>query len=148
MADRVSKRKRSEIMSRVRSKNTKPERLLRGLLSAAFHHLGYRYRLHARGLPGSPDVVFVKWKIAIFLDGAFWHGYKFEEWSHKLDTVYWLPKIKENIRRDARVNRSLRSMGWIVMRVWDHDVKKRPEHIISRIEEAFRIAKARLKSRR
>lgn len=120
-------------MARIKSKNTKPEIALRRLLSAEFYPLGCRYRIHYKGAPGSPDVAFVSRKIAVFVDGAFWHGYKFSSRKSKLPKDYWLPKIEANIRRDKRVNRQLRSLGWTVIRFWEHDVLKKPEKVLMRM---------------
>src|ERR1039458_8764852 len=101
--DIFSKKKRSEIMSLIRSTNTKPEIAFRRLVSSTTYPLGYRYRLHYKGLPGKPDVVFVAKKVAFFVDGAFWHGYKLKQ-GQKLPRKYWLPKIKRNMQRDKEVN--------------------------------------------
>jgi DNA mismatch endonuclease, patch repair protein len=138
MTDVFSKDKRSELMGRVRSKNTKPEIALRKLVSSHFYPLGLRYRLHGKSLLGSPDIVFVSRRVAIFVDGGFWHGYRFKNWAHKIDRKYWLPKIKENMQRDRRVNRRLRMQGWTVIRIWDHEIKRNPENVLSRIRIALR----------
>jgi len=138
MADVFTKKKRSEVMSLIRSKNTKPEIALRKLVSAAFYPKGHRYRIHYKKVIGNPDIVFVKQKLAIFVDGTFWHGYRFKERSGKLPKKYWLPKIKANILRDKKVNADLKKLGWKVIRVWDHDVKKKPEQILNSISAALR----------
>lgn len=137
MADIFSKRKRSEVMSLIRSKNTKPEIALRKLVSAAFYPKGFRYRIHYRKALGSPDIAFVAKKIAVFVDGAFWHGYRFSKVGTRLPKKYWLPKILSNMRRDRRVNSSLRKQGWKVIRIWEHDVWKRPEKVIQKISWAI-----------
>lgn len=140
MVDFLTKKKRSELMARVRRKNTAPEVSLRKLVSAHFYPLGLRYRVHTRNLPGTPDVVFVSRKVAIFVDGAFWHGYRFDRWRHKLDGRYWLPKIKDNMKRDRRVTRRLKAQGWTVLRIWDHEVKKHPEKVLCKIRAAVGIS--------
>lgn len=122
-------------MSLIRSKNTKPEKALRKLLSSALYPLGYRYRLHYKRLSGKPDIVFVRHKIAVFVDGAFWHGYDFENLSERLETKYWLPKITQNIERDKKVNQAIRREGWHVLRVWDHEIYKNPDKVIQRVHK-------------
>lgn len=113
---------RSEMMSRIRSKNTKPEVALR----KALWHFGYRYRCHDKRLPGSPDLVFPKFKLALFVDGDFWHGYKWHEKREKIkrNATFWIPKIERNMQRDRAVNAALQAMGWQVVRIWEHELKK------------------------
>ncbi len=135
MPDIFSKEKRSEIMSLIRSSSTKPEIALRKIVSAKFYPQGYRYRINYRKIRGTPDIAFVSSKIAIFVDGNFWHGYNFSKTRHKLSEEYWLPKIQSNIKRDRKVNRDLKKQGWKVIRFWEHQVKKDPELVISRISE-------------
>lgn len=112
-------------MSKIRGKNTKAEILFRKALSANIYPRGYRYRIHYRRIPGSPDVVFVKQKIAIFVDGDFWHGRGFDKKRTRLPKKYWIPKIEENIRRDRRTDRKLKKLGWVVFRFWESDISKR-----------------------
>jgi len=119
-------------MSLIQSKNTRPEILLRKLLSATLFKKGYRYRLHYDKLPGKPDIVFVALRIAIFVDGSFWHGYKYKRGQH-LSSEYWEPKIIRNMKRDKKVSRELRNMGWTVIRVWEHQLKKNPQAVLQRI---------------
>ncbi len=128
-------------MSLIRSKNTKPEIALRKLVSAALYKKGYRYRIHYRKIPGSPDIAFVSKKVAIFMDGAFWHGYKFKKQEKRLPKKYWIPKIKENMRRDRSINAKLEKLGWKVIRVWEHDVKKEPIRVVERIVAALKASK-------
>jgi DNA mismatch endonuclease, patch repair protein len=113
---------RSELMSHIRSKNSKPEVALR----KALWHFGYRYCCHDRRLPGKPDLVFTKQKIALFVDGDFWHGY---DWRHKKEKIksnaaFWIPKIERNMQRDREVNAQLEALGWRVVRIWEHELKK------------------------
>ena len=115
--DTLTPAERSERMSRVRSKDTKPEMLVRSLI----HKMGYRYRLHARDLPGNPDIVLPSRGKIIFVHGCFWHRHgrcKNTRWpKSKLD--FWEPKLEANHRRDKVVRRSLRGMGWKLMVVWE-----------------------------
>lgn len=132
MADVFSKKKRSEIMSKIRSKNTKVELIFRKALSSVVYPEGFRYRLHYKKIVGSPDIVFIKQKIAIFIDGDFWHGRGFDRKKSKLPKKYWIPKIEENIRRDRRVNRRLKKEGWKVIRIWESDVRKNSKESIEK----------------
>ena len=115
--DTLTPAERSERMSRVRSKDTKPEMLVRSLI----HKMGYRYRLHARDLPGKPDIVLPSRGKIIFVHGCFWHRHgtcKNTRWpKSKLD--FWKPKLEANHNRDKAVRRSLRGMGWKLMVVWE-----------------------------
>lgn len=113
---------RSKLMAKIRSKNTKPEILLRKALWAS----GIRYRKNVSKLPGKPDIVIGKNKIAIFVDGSFWHGYKWHERKLKINSNrdYWLPKIERNMQRDIENNEMLSQLGYTVLRFWDHDVTK------------------------
>ena len=108
-------------MSRIRSKGTKPEMTVRRLL----HSMGYRYRLHRRDLPGNPDLVFPRWRKAIFVHGCFWHqhpGCKISR-QPKSNQNYWLPKLERNTVRDAEHQAQLREMGWDVLVIWECEVK-------------------------
>lgn len=120
MADHVDTVRRSAIMASVRTKDTKPEMTVRRML----HRLGYRYRLHRRDLPGSPDLVFPSRKKAIFVHGCFWHGHGCR-WGKlpksKLD--YWRPKIENNRRRDARNLEALAEAGWTTLVVWQCELR-------------------------
>lgn len=138
MADVFTKTKRSEVMSLIRAKNTKPEIALRKLVSSEFYPLGYRYKIHYGKLPGKPDVAFVSRKVAIFVDGSFWHGYKLVKKKQLLTEKYWLPKIQRNMERDRENNRSLKRMGWKVVRVWEHDIFKSPDRVLDKVRRALR----------
>jgi DNA mismatch endonuclease (patch repair protein) len=120
-------------MARVRSKDTGIERAVR----SALHRRGLRFRKHVRKLPGSPDIVFARARVAVFVDGRFWHGYDFPSWKHKL-SPYWREKIERNIARDERNFQSLRDAGWCVLRVWEHEVMKELPAVLDRIERAVR----------
>ena len=92
---------------------------------------------HVKGLPGSPDIVFPKARVAVFVDGKFWHGYDFEAWKHKVPT-YWQEKISRNIERDERNFLALREAEWRVLRVWEHEVKRELGLVVNRIKQAVR----------
>jgi DNA mismatch endonuclease (patch repair protein) len=133
MADNMTPGQRSYTMSRIGSKNTKAEVLLRSLL----HRRGLRFRIHVKRLPGTPDIVFTRQRIAVFVDGDFWHGYKFEEWKNKLQP-YWSEKITRNRLRDKAHTTALQELGWTVVRIWEHEMKHGPEHCAARIERAVK----------
>jgi DNA mismatch endonuclease, patch repair protein len=118
-------------MSLIRSKNTLPELQLRRKL----HERGLRYRLHVSTLPGQPDIVFGRQRIAIFVDGDYWHGWRFPCWAKKL-SEYWRQKIAGNRKRDSANHRRLRGSGWIVIRIWEHEIKADPERCAQMIESA------------
>jgi DNA mismatch endonuclease (patch repair protein) len=128
MPDNMTPAQRSWTMSRIRRANTKPELVLRGLL----HRLGLRFRLHVATLPGCPDVVFARRKIAVFIDGDFWHGWRFSQWRHKL-APYWEAKIARNRARDERTFRKLRRHGWTVVRIWEHQLERDPSACAARV---------------
>jgi len=124
---------RSRNMAAIRSKNTKPELVLRHLLTAA----GLRYRLHRKGLPGRPDIVFVGPRVIVFCDGDFWHGRNWKRLGggsrFKVRKKYWTQKIEGNMARDRRNRAALRKDGWRVLRFWEGDIKTRPEMISAKI---------------
>jgi DNA mismatch endonuclease (patch repair protein) len=118
--DRVSRKRRSKMMARVRSKNTEPERKVRRLVYA----MGFRYRLHVRNLAGTPDMVFRKLRKAIFVHGCFWHGHTCARGSAPSSNVnFWLQKIAANRCRDHRSQELLRANGWSVLTVWECELK-------------------------
>lgn len=115
--DTVTAARRSEIMARVRGRDTRPERAVRRLV----HGLGYRYRLHRRDLPGTPDLVFPARRKVIFVHGCFWHRHQGcpNTRTPKSRVGFWRAKLDENRRRDARTRRRLRATGWGVLVVWE-----------------------------
>lgn len=135
MPDTMTPEQRSRCMSRIRSKDTTPERMLR----SALHQRGLRFRKHVAALPGSPDIVFTRAKVAVFVNGDFWHGYRFRRREARLSD-YWRQKIKRNRARDAANFRTLRAAGWRVVRVWEHEVK---HDTIGSAERISRIIAAR-----
>lgn len=115
-------------MGRVRQRDTAPELALR----SALHRRGLRFRKNVRGLPGSPDIVFARAKLAVFVDGDFWHGRDFDGWKDKLQP-FWRAKIERNIERDARNVADLEALGWRVLRVWEKDVKRRLDEVVDAV---------------
>jgi DNA mismatch endonuclease, patch repair protein len=114
---------RSEVMARIKGKDTGPERAVRSLL----HALGYRFRLHRKDLPGSPDIVLPGRKAVIFVHGCFWHGHGCKRGSRtpKANTDYWSKKLAGNVARDARTRAELEALGWRVLVVWECEVLDR-----------------------
>jgi DNA mismatch endonuclease (patch repair protein) len=112
----------SRNMSRIRGKNTSIEIRLRRALWAE----GFRYRLHVRKLPGTPDIVFFKARLAVFCDSSFWHGRDWEKKKEKLTSnrEFWINKIEGNITRDIQVGESLTALGWNFVRFWDIEIEK------------------------
>jgi DNA mismatch endonuclease (patch repair protein) len=119
--DSLSPAERSEIMARVRSRNSRPELFVRKLAFA----LGYRYRLHARDLPGRPDIVFRKRRKVIFIHGCFWHRHGACALARlpKSRLEFWLPKLEGNKRRDEKNKRALWRQGWKVLTIWECQLK-------------------------
>lgn len=107
-------------------------------LRSALHRRGFRFRKHVKGLPGTPDIVFTRAKVAVFVDGGFWHGHDFEVWKHKLKP-FWKAKIERNIERDRGNDEELRVMGWQVLRIWQHEIEKDLEAMITRIATTVRM---------
>lgn len=123
MPDIFSKEKRSQIMAKVSSKETKPEIVVRSFL---FRH-GFRFRKNVGKLPGSPDIVLPKYKTVILVHGCFWHGHscKKGETRPSTNSEFWNTKIQRNIERDEQVKRDLEMLGWRVLTVWDCELKNK-----------------------
>lgn len=120
--DRLSKKRRSEIMSRIRGKNTSPEMTVRSLV----HRLGYRYRLHYKKLLGKPDLAFPGRKKVIFIHGCFWHSHENcpKGKLPKSNLGYWQPKIEKNKNRDLEITNSINLQGWKVLIIWQCELKR------------------------
>lgn len=126
--DIMSPEKRSLLMGRIRGKGTKCEIAVALLLKSA----GLPYDEHVKSLPGRPDFVLRDNKVVIFVDGDFWHGWRFSRWRLRL-SERWEKKIAGNMKRDERNFRKLRRAGWKVIRLWEHQVEKDPSGCIARI---------------
>ena len=122
-------------MQHIRSNNTKIEEILR----KALWNKWYRYRKNFKDLPGKPDIVITKYKIAIFCDGEFFHGKDWEVLKQRLEnsnnSEYWINKISKNMHHDDQVNKELMFMGWTVIRFWGNDIKKNTDECIKVIDE-------------
>ena len=131
--DVLTKAERSHCMSRIRGRDTKPELTLRKMLWKR----GLRYRIH-HGLPGRPDIVFPSSRIAIFVDGCFWHRCPQHWQAPKNNADFWERKIAQNQARDAQVNQELAAAGWRVLRIWEHEVRTSAERTAESIIAALR----------
>ena len=127
MTDVFTPEKRSWVMSRIRGTNTKIDLRMKRILT----DMGCRFRMYPK-MYGSPDFVLQKSRIAIFCDGDFWHGYKYDE-KKKLPKKFWREKIEGNIDRDRKVSRKLREEGWSVLRFWEHDIEKKQDMCVNKI---------------
>lgn len=119
--DTITPEARSALMSRIRSKNTKPEVAVRSIL----HALGYRFRLHKKDLPGRPDIVLPRHKKIVLVQGCFWHGHNCKLASRpKSNSDYWFEKISRNKERDERNSAALRSAGWQILELWECEIRR------------------------
>ncbi|MDG5768285.1 very short patch repair endonuclease [Balneolales bacterium ANBcel1] len=123
-------------MSKIRSKNTKPEITLR----SALHQLGYRFRVHKKDLPGNPDIVLPKYNTIIFVNGCFWHYHKDcrEGRIPNTNTKFWKEKLKRNVERDKKNQAILKKNGWRVIVFWECDIENEPEIIIRKVLQSLK----------
>jgi DNA mismatch endonuclease (patch repair protein) len=126
--DIMSPEKRSAVMARIKGRNTGPEQAIAAALAAR----GLAWEGHTRDLPGRPDFVFREEKVAVFVEGDFWHGWRFPQWRDKLSEK-WEAKIDGNRRRDVRNHGLLRRSGWRVVRLWEHQVSTDINACVSRV---------------
>lgn len=131
---------RSKTMSKIRGKNSVPELMLR----KAIWNANIRFRIHHSGLPGKPDLVIDKYKLAVFVDGDFWHGYNWHTRKPKTNQGFWIPKIERNMQRDRFANEALSDMGYTVMRFWEHEVKQNVNACVNQILLYLETAKKML----
>ncbi len=133
-------KKRSLNMSKIRAKNSKPELIFRRALWKA----NIRYRTHVKALPGSPDIAIKKYKLALFVDGNFWHGYHWEKRKMQIKTNrdFWIPKIERNMQRDRENRILLENKGYTVMRFWEHEIKQHLEACINQVKLYIETAKS------
>jgi len=127
--DKFKKAKRSEIMSKIRSQNTKIE----NLVFCEIRRQKIYFQKHYKKIIGSPDIALPRRKMAIFIDGDFWHGYNFAALKKRLPKKYWISKIENNIKRDCRNRRLLRQRGWRVLRIWEHELLKNKEKTLHKV---------------
>ena len=122
MADRLTKKERSQNMSRIRGSDTKPEIHVRSFL----HKKGFRFRLHDKKLPGKPDIVMNKYKTAVFVDGCYWHRHQGCKLAYnpKSRQEFWQSKFESNVRRDKEVNRLFENLDWKIIRIWQCEINE------------------------
>lgn len=129
MTDKFPKEVRSRIMASIKQKNTKIEIIV----FRELRRKGIYFQKHYKKVPGTPDIALPRKKIAIFIDGDFWHGYRYPAWKKRLTSGYWTKKIERNRERDRKTFSYLRRKGWKVLRVWEHELSKNFENAISKI---------------
>ena len=133
--DFLSPETRSSVMARIKGRDTGPEKLLADLLRTSRR----RFETHASDLPGRPDFVFRRQRVVVFVDGDFWHGWRFPVWRLKLSEK-WEAKIEANRRRDRRSHAKLRRSGWKVMRIWEHQLRRDGRACLDRVMVALNEA--------
>lgn len=118
-------------MSKIRSQNTKVEKLIfRALRKEKIY-----FQKYYKKCPGNPDIALPRKKIAIFIDGDFWHGYNLKKLQKRLPKKYWLEKITKNVKRDKKTNLELKKQGWKVLRIWEHDIQKNLKKSLEKIKK-------------
>lgn len=139
--DDLTPEQRRRNMQAIKSKDTTIELMLR----KALWHEGIRYRKNYKKLPGKPDIVLTKHKIAVFCDSDYWHGYDWENRQNRIKSNrdYWIPKIERNMERDQEVNRQLEESGWTVLRFWEWQIRKRLPDCVAEIINAVNCCKAK-----
>ena len=138
MADIVPPAERSRMMSGIKAKNSRPEVMVRRLL----HSAGYRFRLHRRGLPGTPDIVMPGRRIAIFVHGCFWHRHEGcpNATMPSTRTEFWKSKVDSNVGRDARNRAALQAAGWTVFTIWECELKNDAPGVVKKLSYDIREA--------
>lgn len=135
--DKLTPEQRHKNMSRIKRQDTQIELKLR----KALWNKGYHYRKNVDNLPGKPDIVLPRYKIAIFCDSEFFHGKDWEVLKRQLErgsnSAFWINKITRNMQRDDEVNKNLKSLGWVVLRFWGKDIIKKTDECVKAVEEAI-----------
>lgn len=134
--DTVARERRSEIMGLVRNANTRPEIAVRSIL----HHLGFRFRLRTKGLPGKPDVVLRKWGVVVLIHGCFWHRHQNcpNKRTPKSRVKFWTTKFNQNVKRDQAIQERLKALGWRVIIVWECELSN-PKSLAERLDNFIRL---------
>lgn len=140
MADNLTPEQRRKAMTAVKSANTSLERVV----DAAFREQGWTYSRNVASLPGKPDFVFERDRVIVFVDGDFWHGWRFPQWQEKL-TAYWRQKIERNRRRDRSNFQRLRRQGWKVFRFWSHQIEQNLDQVVEKVAREIQFAKCKKK---
>lgn len=136
--DDLTPEQRRKNMQAIKSKDTKIEVSLRN----ALWHLGIRYGKNYKNLPGKPDIAITKYRIAVFCDSDFWHGYDWETRHQRIKSnrEYWIPKIERNMQRDKEVTAQLQEAGWVVLRFWEWQIKKDLDECVNLVVRAIEDA--------
>lgn len=134
--DVLTQAQRSLCMSRIRARNTKPEIALR----TALWSLGLRYRLHYP-VSGRPDIVFLRQRLAVFVDGCFWHGCPKHSVKPKTNSTFWKEKLEKNIERDLKITALLEAQGWRVRRFWEHEIEQDVAKVVEQVMRSIRDTK-------
>lgn len=132
--DQISKEQRSEIMSAIRSTGTKFEK---DFITELEKYIKEPFILNDKTIRGKPDIVFIEKHVLVFLDSDFWHGWQFPRWKHLLKNKFWVEKISKNRIRDRRTTKYLRRKGCVVIRIWEHNIKKNIQKEIQKIIDAL-----------
>lgn len=133
--DKLTVPKRSLLMSKIRSKNTKFEE---NFIYQLKKEIKIKFKTHVRKILGNPDIVFEKQKICIFLDSNFWHGWQYSRWKHLLKNNFWRDKILNNRSRDRKNTKKLRAAGWTVLRFWEHEINRNQKTILKNIKNKLK----------
>ena len=133
-SDRLSKKKRSALMSKIHSKKTKFEILFINKLKIA---TDVDFKTNVKVISGKPDIVFTKNKLCIFLDSDFWHGWQYPRWRHLLKNDFWRKKIENNRKRDKKITRLLKKSDWNVLRLWEHEINQDPISVIKKVKKSL-----------
>src|SRR3989338_9202378 len=127
-------KKRSELMSKIRSRDTKFEREFIVSLRKTTRK---KFQTNVSSIKGKPDIVFQQDKVCVFLDSDFWHGWYYPRWKHLLKNDFWREKIENNRKRDRKTTAYLSKNDWKVLRIWEHEIKKSPKKVIAKIKKAL-----------
>lgn len=129
--DKISPEKRSKVMSKIRSKNTKFEK---DFIVELRKNVPRHFDTHVRTIKGNPDIVFKSLKVCVFLDSDFWHGWQYPRWKHLMKNEFWREKIARNRERNRETTSYLRRNGWKVLRFWEHQIKQNKQALIEQIK--------------
>ena len=132
--DALSRKGRSVLMSKIRSRDTKFEREFINVLRKVIRK---KFQTNVVSIKGKPDIIFQKNKVCVFLDSDFWHGWYYPRWKRLLKNDFWREKIENNRKRDRKTTAYLRKNDWKVLRMWEHEIKKSPKKVIAKIKKAL-----------
>ena len=128
--DKLSRKRRSSLMSKIRSKETSFER---NFISILKKETKEKFKIFVTSIKGKPDIVFFKGRVCVFLDSDFWHGWQYPRWKHLLKNDFWRSKIENNRRRDKNISSYLKNQEWEIIRLWEHEIKANPKKCLDKI---------------